>query len=992
MKNLLRIWFFSVLLGAGTLSAQNFTNGFIFNLPAQDTTTQPFLPHFPKQAIENDAFVSIDPDGHFSSAGQPIRFWGTNAVADGAFPTKTKAWFIAGRLRKMGFNLVRFHHLDNPWSAGSLFVPGQDTRHLNPTTRDRLEKFISELKKNGIYVNMNLHVSRTFNARDGVPDADSILNFGKGVTYFDPQLIQLQKEYARQLLTHVNPYTNLALVNDPVMALVEIINENSLYRMWRDNKLKSFAQGGDLTVRHHEMLNDLWLNFLTQKYGNTDSLRRAWRHGERAAGADDQIFDGGFERDPQLKKWQLELHDQARGVMGIETTNPFAGNFAARVAVTQSDGVNWHIQWKQINLKIEQDSLYTIQFAGRAAANRPIAISVMNDSSPWTGFFSTSFLLTPVWQTFQFSFRAPETCSSTRLAFHLGSETGTYWFDEIHFTSAAVQGLAADESLEDGTVRRIDFSECSAFADPRVMDQSEFYFKIERDFQIEMSDFLKNELKVKVPLVGTNWNIGPADWLIQSEMDFLDNHAYWDHPQFPGIPWDAENWLIENTPMVRSATGGTIPALFGGVGFQGKPLTVSEYNHPFPNRYQTEGVLFLAAYAAFHNVDGLMFFDYGSSDDNWESDLVDGFFDIHRNTALMALMPACAKAYREGYISPAQQTILLNYSAGQLLLLPKNDSRQWLGPETFPRELALQHAVRSASFDSPVALDASSLPAPPTNPFTTDTGEIIWNTNGLLQVATPRFIAATGFLNEFPRQAIGDLMLVAGSGFGTVTWVTLSGNSLTTAERSLFTVSSRLQNTNMKWDGTQTVHNQWGTAPTQMEPLTLKLQLTLPADSIRIYPLDPQGATQTRFWGYLPVAENLFEIILDQNQTRTVWFGLECFGLKTRVPAGKSLPRRFQLGQNYPNPFYTHRQSAPATKIDYFLPDAGKIRLTVYDILGRTVCVLVDQHQTAGNYGQVWDGRDTTGNPVEAGIYFYRIESEIHGMRYDQTRKMVVLK
>lgn len=992
MKNFFRIWLFSIFWGAGMLSAQNFANGFIFNLPAQDTTTQPFLPYFPKQAIGNEAFVAINPDGHFSVAGQLIRFWGTNAVADGAFPTKTKAWFIAGRLRKMGFNLVRFHHIDNPWGAGSLFVPGQDTRHLNPTTLDRLEKFISELKKNGIYVNMNLHVSRTFNARDGVPDADSILNYGKGVTYFDPQLIQLQKEYARQLLTHVNPYTHLALVDDPVLALVEIINENSLYRLWRDDKLKPFAQGGDLTVRHHEMLNDLWLDFLTQKYGNSDSLRRAWSQGERTAGDDDQIFDSGFERDPQLKKWQLELHDTARGVMGIETTNPFAGNFAARVAVTQSDGVSWHIQWKQINLKIEQDSLYTIQFAGRAMANRPIAISVMNDNSPWTGFFSTAFLLTPAWQTFQFSFRAPETCSSTRLAFQLGSETGTYWFDEIHFTSAATQGLAADESLEDGTVRRIDFSECSAISDVRVMDQSEFYFKIERDFQTEMFDFLKNELKVKVPLVGTNWNIGPADWLIQSEMDFLDNHAYWDHPQFPGIPWDAQNWLIENTPMVRSATGGTIPALLGGVGFMGKPLTVSEYNHPFPNRYQSECVLFLAAYAAFHQADGLMFFDYGGSSDNWETDQVAGFFNIHRNTSLMALMPACAKAYREGYISPAQQTILLNYSRGQLLLLPKNDSRHWLGPETFPRELALQHAVRSATFDSPVALDVSVLPATPTNPFTTDTGEISWNTNGLLQVATPGFIALTGFLNAFPRQPVGDLTLITGSGFGTVTWVTLSGKSLNTAERSLITVSARLQNTSMKWDGSQTVHNQWGSAPTQMEPLTLKLQLALPADSIRIFPLDPLGATQQAFFRYLPVAENLFEITLDQNQTRTVWFGVECFGLKSSVPAGKSLPLRFQLGQNYPNPFYVHGQSVQTTQITYLLPVAGNIRLIVYDVLGRTVRVLIDQHHAAGEYKLAWDGRDTAGNPAEAGVYFYRIESSISGQRYNQTKKMVVLK
>ncbi len=86
----------------------------------------------------------------------------------------------------------------------------------------------------------------------------------KGVTLFDPNLIALQEEYASQLLTHVNPYTGLPLVDDPVMAMVEIVNENSLYRIWRDNKLKIFADGGWLTLRHHKMLDSLWNNFLYQ--------------------------------------------------------------------------------------------------------------------------------------------------------------------------------------------------------------------------------------------------------------------------------------------------------------------------------------------------------------------------------------------------------------------------------------------------------------------------------------------------------------------------------------------------------------------------------------------------------------------------------------------------------------------------------------------------------------------------------------------------------
>ena len=142
--------------------SQNFSSGFNFNLPAQDTSSSKFLPKFYSSPINDENFIEINSNGNFSVNGNAIRFWGTNLVAGGAFPEKTKAWFIAGRLRKIGFNLVRFHHMDNPWSNESLFEYGSDTRHLNQVTLDKFEKLISELKKNGVYADVNLHVSRTF--------------------------------------------------------------------------------------------------------------------------------------------------------------------------------------------------------------------------------------------------------------------------------------------------------------------------------------------------------------------------------------------------------------------------------------------------------------------------------------------------------------------------------------------------------------------------------------------------------------------------------------------------------------------------------------------------------------------------------------------------------------------------------------------------------------------------------------------------------------
>ena len=73
---------------------------------------------------------------------------------------------------------------------------------------------------------------------------------------------------------------------------------------------------------------------------------------------------------------------------------------------------------------------------------------------------------------------------------------------------------------------------------------------------------------------------------------------------------------------------GTISRLFGGLAMEGKPYTISEYNHPFPNRYHWEMVPILTAHASYHDADGLMFFQYNSNDNgDWETDHIGNFFN-----------------------------------------------------------------------------------------------------------------------------------------------------------------------------------------------------------------------------------------------------------------------------------------------------------------------------------------------------------------------------
>ncbi len=75
-------------------------------------------------------------------------------------------------------------------------------------------------------------------------------------------------------------------------------------------------------------------------------------------------------------------------------------------------------------------------------------------------------------------------------------------------------------------------------------------------------------------------------------------------------------------------------------------------------------------------------------------------------------------------------------------------------------------------------------------------------------------------------------------------------------------------------------------------------------------------------------------------------------------------PASFALEGNYPNPFN------PATSVVYTLPHPARVRLQVYDILGREVALLVDKHQPAGRHTIVWEARDEPG-----GVYVCRLEA-----------------
>jgi hypothetical protein len=192
-------------------------------------------------------------DGHFvfgKGTPEKVRFWGTNAALRGPYPVKEDAPGIARALAREGVNLVRLHLY--AIYTDTLIAPDGS---LNPEMLDRMEFFISELKKNGVYCYMDLNDGMLFSRLVGRKLPTEKL---KLAAVFDEELIEATQKLARMLFTHENPYTGLRLCDDPGICMYEITNECSLTMAWGDLKSR-------LPSPYYEQLTARWQKWLAKK-------------------------------------------------------------------------------------------------------------------------------------------------------------------------------------------------------------------------------------------------------------------------------------------------------------------------------------------------------------------------------------------------------------------------------------------------------------------------------------------------------------------------------------------------------------------------------------------------------------------------------------------------------------------------------------------------------------------------------------------------------
>lgn len=94
------------------------------------------------------------------------------------------------------------------------------------------------------------------------------------------------------------------------------------------------------------------------------------------------------------------------------------------------------------------------------------------------------------------------------------------------------------------------------------------------------------------------------------------------------------------------------------------------------------------------------------------------------------------------------------------------------------------------------------------------------------------------------------------------------------------------------------------------------------------------------------------------------------------------LPTEHKLSQNYPNPFN------PETLIEFELPQRARVRLSVFNVLGQEVTVLLNDEVSAGSHRVTWDGKNSAGVSLASGIYFYRLVAD----DFVELKKMILIK
>lgn len=866
----------ALCLVAGVARADEFPPLFPFLISYDGPDNASSVAHLLDAPAGKHGFLRVK-NGRFANNKGPVRLHATNLTGPANFPTHEASDKLAARLARFGINCVRLHLCDAENYASNFPKPLEHTagifghnpkslRVLDPGQVDRQDYLVAALKKRGIYVNINLHCARKMDERDGFSGKDLRPPADNGLNNFEPRLIELQKEYARDLLTRVNPYTGLAYTNDPCVAVIEINNENAMlfyyhYQNWLERLSEPYAG----------QLKRQWNVWLKKRYASTAAMQEAWKW-EAAPLRDEQIPEGNFSRPITFDNavWTL--------AKGASLTTCAVQNGVLTLDVTSEGEALFPKLFRRV--KVKKGQVYTVSFKirrTRGESDAPLGFAVADTKAGWRSLgVITTVPVTADWTAVSRVFHAADDSATAQVQVTRFGK-GTYELDDFSFKSGAVSDYDPSARIEDGNVPIIKVATGYVSAQAR-RDFYQFIIDTERAFWTGMSDYLKKELKAKALVTGTQIDYSPP--YVQAELDYVDKHGYWCHPQV------RKDWSIRNVPMVHSMD--TVQAM-AGLRVHNKPYTVSECSEPFPSQYGAEFQPMMRAYGALQGWDGVFAYTYNHASD-FEPQRTSYFFHILARTDVMAHIPACAAMYLRGDVREAQKTVVgaVGYPDYFDRLVATKAIPAGIGAAGFGARLGLVHKI-AVDLTGTKGMDPASLAKPEGKVLTSDTGELTWNREqpgaAYWTVNTPNTKVFTGF----PRGrtvTLGSVKLAVGktrldwatvslvsrdaTGFGETAGrpasILLAATGVSGNEGA---VIKKLSDTEITFEG----RTNWGDGSVCVEGIPATVTLAADPARTRCYALDPHGDRKREVAVSKADGEDARIVIGPEYQT--VWYEIE---------------------------------------------------------------------------------------------------------------------
>jgi hypothetical protein len=319
------------------------------------------------------------------------------------------------------------------------------------------------------------------------------------------------------------------------------------------------------------------------------------------------------------------------------------------------------------------------------------------------------------------------------------------------------------------------------------------------------------------------WHEQTALALNREQLDYVDNHFYWDHPIFLQNAWQLPSRGGNWGGMATFEQGGGIRNM-ALTRLAGKPFTVSEVNMSAPNRFRAEGGLLVAAMAARQDWDAVWRFAWSHSEQALDGPTALDFFNVQSDPAMLANDRTIVALFRRGDLAPASANVV----------------------QRLDRATVGSSGYNAPVIDQPFSNRVSTsftIGDPNPGPVNGNTGPVtVDRTSGVLRVISPRTVGV--YAPPGDAHTVGAATIRVRGTRSAVAVSTLDGQTLTNSKRMLITHVTDVQNTGATFDNVlMQVIRAWGTTPHLVRNGSATVWINANARAtLRLWRLDSSGA------------------------------------------------------------------------------------------------------------------------------------------------------